>query len=1014
MSERDPILIDNRGENTLLSTLQRLLNEGGEWDVATGFFEIGALLALDGLWQGLRRTRIVMGDETTRRTRRELLEGIATQADASAETEKERDDFFALRGLAGVRSALQGKQLLPRVYTKAKCHPKAQQIRTPSGQPVAIIGSSNLTRPGLTENLELNLLTRDERQLEAVATWYEEIWKDAESISAEIVRVLERHLREYSPFEVWAKVLREYFEGREAPLTGWEEQESVVWRQLSRYQQEGYRQARHIADRWGGALVCDGVGLGKTFIGLMLLEYHLHRGDRVLLIVPKSTRESVWDATIKRYLDPKYRVVRRQQLVVHNQTDFGRGYESGTVDRDDLDYYREYFQVVLVDEAHHFRTSWANRSKVLRRLVEGNRKSLYFLTATPINNSLMDLYQLLNYLAKEQRAYFRALGVHDFQRHFAQAEQRFQEALGSGDGAGDIQGAVQDADFLRTDQLLRGVVIQRSRAYVRESEKQASAAPLFPEREKPQVVPYSLEKVYAGVYDEVVRAFHRDDPLLSLSIYNPERFRKDPAAAPGDLLRRDKQVVGLIRTILLKRLESSYKAFEASLEDLLRKMGAFVQRYGPGRWESWKEKHAEQWDTVQRHRRERGAELEDEDESGAEAEEGNEFDDIQARELTRPDDYRLDALLDAVEQDMSLLVDLFARVQERLRPETDDKLLCLLHALRTDRKLASQKVVIFTEFRDTARYLWRELKSNGVDRVEELDSTRKVNRTEVIKRFAPYYNCADEELPRYLDNQIRVLVSTDVLSEGLNLQDATLVVNYDLHWNPVRLMQRIGRVDRRLDPAVEQKIGRLGKQVKAFVYNFLPPSELDVLLRLFQRVTGKLLRISKTLGIEAPILRPDDDWEALRLFNEKYEGQQSTEEALHLEMERLRQEHPDLWNRLPDFPKRVFTGKRMSLGGARGLFCAYRFPNLKDPQAQGDVRWYFRVAESGEIWESEHLQEMADSIRSTPQTPRVVMATPEDLKCWREEIEERVRAYLRDLQAPAGSKATLVGWMEVS
>ena len=106
----------------------------------------------------------------------------------------------------------------------------------------------------------------------------------------EVLKVIERHLRAYTPFEVWAKARFEYFEGREVPLTEWEDKQSVVFPLLSKYQRDGYRQARAMADRWGGAFICDGVGLGKTYIGAMLLEYHLRQGHRILVLVPKSAR----------------------------------------------------------------------------------------------------------------------------------------------------------------------------------------------------------------------------------------------------------------------------------------------------------------------------------------------------------------------------------------------------------------------------------------------------------------------------------------------------------------------------------------------------------------------------------------------------------------------------------------------------------------------------------------------------------------------------------------------------
>ncbi len=1007
MSEKIPTIIDNAGDRTVLQALAQILPETSELDVATGYFEVSSLLALGEAWHHMDKIRIVMGDETSRRTRQVLLEALTKLTDESLESHKERDD--TLTGLEAIREALQQKRIQVKIYDRAKFHAKCYLMRTRKPQLVnfGLVGSSNFTASGLTTNVELNLLTSEQHQLQALCEWFERTWREAKEANEEVLKVIERHLQVFTPFEVWVKALHEYFLGREKPITHWEEYGSVVYPHLSKYQQDGYRAALKIADCWGGALICDGVGLGKTYIGAMLLEYHLQRGDRILLIVPKSARP-VWES--KRKDDPmhlirtRYPRAFRDFVDIRNHTDFGR---QGTVSEDDLTYYRDFVNVIIADEAHHFRTPSANRSKLLRALCDGGaEKRLYFLTATPINNTLRDLYHLINYIARDRLDYFAPLGIRNVSLYFSEAEKQLEAIMQRGDGSPDIQTAAQEVDILRADRLLKALVIQRSRAYVKEAEKN-NAAPLFPQREKPQVIPYSLKKVYSGLYNELQTAFDRDDPLLTLAIYNPERFRK--GKPDEQLLNRDKQVIGLIRILLLKRLESSYKAFEASLEDLLRKMAAFVARFDPERWESWRARHEPQWEMIERHQWERQAEEEPE----AEEEEANEFDDIKTAELDgTSDQYELDQLMAAIESDMTLLAELLAKVYKHLSPQTDDKLKQLLHVLAKDPLLRREKVVIFTEFRDTARYLWKQLQSNGFTDVEELDSTRKINREHVIKQFAPHYNCDDAELPQFVNQQIRILVSTDVLSEGLNLQDARLIVNYDLHWNPVRLMQRIGRVDRRLNPEIEQRLGR-DQPVKVHVFNFLPPDELNELLRLFQRVTGKLLRISKTLGIEAPLLTPEDDFEALRLFNEKYEGQRSVEEELHLELERLKREHPGLFERLPSYPRRIFSGKQAGRSSIRGLFCCYRFPSMREGET-GEVRWYFRVAETGEIWESERLAEIAAAICSKPDTMHIVQASGQDLKKWREEIERGpVARYLRDLQAPMGVKPTLVCWMEV-
>jgi superfamily II DNA/RNA helicase len=210
--------------------------------------------------------------------------------------------------------------------------------------------------------------------------------------------------------------------------------------------------------------------------------------------------------------------------------------------------------------------------------------------------------------------------------------------------------------------------------------------------------------------------------------------------------------------------------------------------------------------------------------------------------------------------------------------------------LLKSKELAGQKVLIFTEFPDTARYLRNELERTGIDGVAEVDSATKANRADIIQRFSPYYNgTSSAALAEAGRQEIRVLISTDVLSEGLNLQDASRMINYDIHWNPVRLMQRIGRVDRRMNPEVEKRLVAdhpelASSRGKVSFWNFLPPDELNKILSLYTRVTQKTLLISKTLGIEGKkLLTPEDDYEALKEFNHAYEGTKTAIQDMHLE-----------------------------------------------------------------------------------------------------------------------------------
>jgi superfamily II DNA or RNA helicase len=1021
MTERTmplPTLLDNRDDNTVLQALKRLLPEARTLDVATGTFEIGSLLALDSYWNALQAIRLLMGDETTKRTRNELVESLRNASEKSIEREKERDD--SLRGLEAIRNAIQAGIIQTRVFTRAKFHSKAMlmKMKPPHLSNYGIIGSSNFTEPGLCRNVELNLLTTEQHQLNALWDWYEHHWNEAEEVTEELLKVIEPHLTLYSPFDVYAKALYEYFLGKELPATTWEEQQSKLYPMLDELQRRGYRQALKIAAEWGGALICDGVGFGKTYIGLMLIERFLHERKRIGLIVPKSARVSVWVNRLQQFFNYKRGRGFSTQIIVLNHTDLARENEEI---QEDIRSIKEEADVILVDEAHHFRTPSAQRSEKLFEIVnhQNRKKQIFLLTATPVNNSLFDLLHLIEYFTGKDRAYFQKLGINDTRTHFVQLEKAVElkiESAKQQNGEEQLfpDEIVADAErILRDDKLFQNLVIQRSRSYARQFfEQQGGNGFYFPERLPPAVVEYQLAKVYGDLFDSIKSAFSREKPFVELALYNPESYRRDESKIRPDIRNREVQVITLIRATLLKRMESSYKAFEASLEDLLRSMARFYRHYAPeAEWERWKQQHELFWSTLEQHWRERFM-------SDEEPEEVEEDDLLPPPKEELPvNEFFMEEILASVRRDIDELAKFLEYIYSQLTEEADDKLRALVDLLRSP-DLNGKKLVIFTQYRDTARYLYRELVKRGFKQVEELDSTSKKNREEVIKRFSPYYNCTDEELSKYLGNPINILISTDVLSEGLNLQDANLLINYDLHWNPVRLMQRIGRVDRRLDPAIEKKLGR-EKNIVRF-WNFLPPDKLDELLGLYKRVSGKVLRISKTLGIEGKkLLRPEDDYEALRDFNAEFEGIRTADERLHLVLTEILQKHPALAEELPRLPKRLFSGKRRPEQQPSGVFAAYRFPprKVKDEQGNehevpGECRWYFHQFGTEKVLED--LDDIHAIIQSQPETPRVVERTKDELRKSLKLIEQKkVNPELRNRQALAGEKATLVCWMEV-
>ena len=582
-----PTLIDNVDGNTLLKTLESLLVKSVSLDIATGTFEIGAFLSLGETWQHLEGIRLLMGDETTRRTKEHLLKALQETTDANIESEKEKDD--TLHGLAAVRDAIRKGQIAVRVYDKAKFHAKLNLMHAQNSSRVdfATLGSSNFTNPGLTQNVELNSFITDATHIGKLSEWYDARWEEASEVKAELLRTIQRHLKEYPPFTVYAKALYTYFRGREKPADEWEENESVIYRTLSQYQKDGYHAALQIADTWNGALICDGVGSGKTYIGLMLLERYLRENKRVLLITPKSVAESVWNSQVSRQLQSKYGRLLREHYDIKLHTDLGR---RGGISEEDLAYFREHTDVIIIDEAHHFRNPNSNRGHLLMELAKD--KKLYLLTATPINNSIYDIYHLINYFAQNRRSHFASIGMHDFRKHFRDIEKGLEN-----EGA-EIAEQVEEDDLLRQDPILKQILIQRSRKYIKDAEMASGTRILFPERTIHPTVDYSLRRVYRNLYNELRDAFDRHNPFLNLAIYNTVKYHKNPQKR---IEQREKQIIGLIRTLVLKRLESSWRSFEVTVENLLLKMANWLNTYNPERFEMWKGTNRRWWSVVQKH-----------------------------------------------------------------------------------------------------------------------------------------------------------------------------------------------------------------------------------------------------------------------------------------------------------------------------------------------------------------------------------------------------------------------------
>lgn len=1031
MDHKTLYVVDNSSEE---QGVKHYLNEWCEvskqMDIATGYLEIGGLLDLDQNWQKLEKIRIILGNEMTKRTKDvidQVVQSLLNKLNDSMDDEQEHNEF--LIGVPAIVDAMKRKKIECRVFDKNKFHAKAyityfrddykeqfiSSMNLPDGY--ALVGSSNFTHAGLTKNMELNVQVGNE--VGELQKWFEERWNEAEDITEAVLEVIETHCKEYSPYEVYIRSMYEFFKSREETISEWENHESVVYKGLSQYQKDGYNSLVEIANRYSGAFLCDGVGLGKTFVGLMLIERFVKKERKnVVLMVPAAARVSVWETTIKKYIPEilegffPFKIINHTDLLLEKNENL-------------MNQIAEHAEIIVIDEAHHFRNRSSNRyRKLFEMMASGHQKQMFMLTATPINNSFLDLQHLIELFTHRQEDFFAQapLGIHSLQGHFKKMEAK----LASMTDAGVSDSVEISDDIFRGDMLVNELVVQRSRAYVKKSLlNEEGANVLFSVRQAPIVANYSLRKSYGSLIDHFVDSFYRKDkktgknsPILALAVYAPYEdiyYIGDKAKIDEMASGRQQQVVNLIRQLLLKRFESSIEAFAETCIRIYARLRKFITDYqDQGNQRTLERLLAKQEDIseyVDRFIEENIAETVDELE-----------DDLpdyvwEVEENLDVKDFDIRAMLDDTILDMEVLAEFIEDIKG-FKSENDDKIKELERILKEDPHVAGKKVIIFSEFRATAQYIYRELKASGFDRIEEVDGQSKGDRHALVQRFAPYYN---DKASSEIDDEIDILIATDVLAEGLNLQDASCLINYDLHWNPVRLMQRIGRVDRRRNAEVEERLLHdhpeyTQDREKAFYWNFLPPEELEKLLSLYQTVSKKTLRISKTFGIEGKkLLTPEDDYEALKEFNSQYEGATSTDEEMALAYQDLLAANPGYDEKVLSLPKKMHSGKAVSTKS--GYFFCYELPTKRADgtwtDGDGLYRWYMVDPVSGDV--SDQVYEIWKAVQCEKDELRKLNTTEEDFSTVRKNIESYIKkSYMRAVQAPMGVKPRLVTWMQIS
>ncbi|MDQ2715098.1 MAG: phospholipase D-like domain-containing protein [Chloroflexota bacterium] len=963
MTDSLPFVIDNQ-EHTMSEVLQTLLAQPQmrSLDIATAYFNVGAWSLLHTGLKRMGTVRLLLGDEPEVGTDIGLREAgakpvkglIRELADASF---NER----MLRQVEGLIAFLRQDRVQVRLYTRSFLHAKSYQFYADGGftriAPLAaIVGSSNFTRAGLLSNQELNFVHRanfaaaevalerirgimeesDREQLfelhEAqrllaadvpgllalteLTQWYRRQWQGARDFKDDLIELINASKfgrKEYTPYQVYTKALFEYFRDELATDESAAATRSAV--ELSEFQEDAVKKARKILARYDGVLIADSVGLGKTWIGKKLLEdYAYHLRYKAVIICPAALHKLWHDELLSAGIAA--RIVTQEAL--------GRE-EFDSEEIQDAD-------ILLIDESHNFRNHNAQRYENLERILAANnrrgrlsneRKKLILLTATPINNSIFDLYNQVNLFTGGDRSFFAAAGIGDLQRYFmaARRAQRQQETS------------------VALFNLLEEVVIRRTRPFIKQAYPDATikGQPIhWPER-RLRTIRYNLEATYSGIYADIVKRIEG----LRLAPYRLETYKKQGIERDQFEAGREEALVGIFKSRYLKRFESSIEAFRISVRRALEFLETF-ESYILAR-------KVLDSTSFQRALRFLAREDEEDDATALPASRSDELDLSQeARRFldTLPaldaEQYDLKRLRADIRKDVEALRAIWTSISA-IMPANDAKLNRLKDLLAGE--LRGQKVLVFTYYKDTARYLYKQLcgddeaaeqwhKQAGEPHIRRMDSGADAKeRARLVAHFAPRANNREEIVGS--ENEVAVLISTDVLSEGQNLQDCGVLINYDLHWNPTRMVQRAGRIDR---------IGT--RFATLWVMNMFPDDGLESLLGLVESLSQKIAAIDRSGLLDASILGEvvhPQNFNTLRRIEEE-DGKVLEEQEQFAELassEFLLQNLKNLLNTnlrqsLEELPDGIHSG--LLRQGAKGIFFYFTVqPGPRRPATKGEL-----------------------------------------------------------------------------
>ncbi len=898
------MILDNENENLKVHEWITYYTKTGTMSLVTGYFTVGALAFLSNATKEIiNKYRIVLGD----------IVSFDTDKDRALDLLNENINIEAALRLSKVAKEAVAFLELDKVQAKTLepnfCHAKVYLFKNKEKDPQKdyyISGSSNLTEAGTglkkTNNVELNIANFGaDPQYNELSAWFEQLWirpqaHDYKSYFDEdgklqrkpfkqfLIDEIKKIFVEYTPKELYFKVLFELF-GEELLMEKDNPEfnrhigrleNSVIYNALYEFQQKGVLSLIKMLQKYNGAILADAVGLGKTWTALGVMKFYQQQNREIILVCPKKL-QSNWRNFLKHH---NSRFEKDQfEYFIRFHTDLNLDLMLKCHDRADKLFINEKPKLFVIDESHHLRNDKSKRYRYLvdEILSKNEDFKVLMLSATPINNSLMDIRnQFKLIVAGDSQGFEESLDIKNLDSTFRSAQQAFNRWT--------TEPNPKIGDFIKElppnfTKLTDSLTVARTRKMIEGHQNNLE----FPMKAKP-VNKFVTPKLI-GNFESFEELFDHFPPMLSG--YQPSFYieQEENIEKIHDEKQRDHFLVKMIYILMVKRLESSWYSFSKTVDKI----------------------HLHHQNALDRIKQYQESKLD----TGIDVDEMDPFDDDDM-----PDDVgdftlgkkrkirlididksgRIERFKKDLKEDISalqLLKSNLSQFEKKLEKEVkkpnshksdDDKLQTLIESIKEKRKKGenngNQKVIIFTVYKDTAYYLFDQLKARGFDKLAVVsgDASRIWNKEgetknfeDILEQFAPFtklfkekewaFEPSSEALSPYsqfeeweiwvadkdksthnkLLNPVDILIATDVLSEGQNLQDCDMVINYDIHWNPVRVIQRMGRIDR---------LGSPNKII--FGYNFWPSDNINTYLNLQGRVEHKMAAM-KLAGSEVQL-----------------------------------------------------------------------------------------------------------------------------------------------------------------